>query len=50
MLLGALIDCGLDVERLQRELLKLDLSGYSLSVERVDRSGISAGNYFPPPK
>jgi len=42
MLLGALIDCGLDVERLQRELLKLDLSGYSLSVERVDRSGISA--------
>ena len=45
MLLGALIDCGLDLESLQRELARLDLGGYRLGIERVDRSGISATKF-----
>lgn len=42
MAIGALLDCGLDFEFLKRELAKLKLEGYELSLERVDRSGISA--------
>src|SRR5262245_51602229 len=42
MLLGAMLDCGLDFELLRSELLKLGVEGYELSLKRVDRSGISA--------
>jgi uncharacterized protein (TIGR00299 family) protein len=45
MLLGALLDCGLDFELLRRELAKLDLAGYELSARRVDRSGIAATKF-----
>ena len=45
MTIGALLDCGLDFEFLKRELAKLKLEGYELSLERVDRSGISAAKF-----
>lgn len=45
MLIGALLDCGLDFEFLRRELAKLGVEGYELSVKRVDRSGISATKF-----
>jgi pyridinium-3,5-bisthiocarboxylic acid mononucleotide nickel chelatase len=45
MLLGALLDCGLEFESLKAELAKLGLAGYELSLTRVDRSGISAAKF-----
>ena len=42
MVLGALVDAGVPVDHLRSELGKLGLSGYSLSSERVLRSGIGA--------
>src|SRR5215510_1349187 len=45
MLLGAMLDCGLDFELLKNELLKLGVAGYELSLKRVDRSGISAAKF-----
>ena len=40
MILGALIDSGLELSLLERELKKLKLSGYSLSAEQVMKQGI----------
>jgi uncharacterized protein (TIGR00299 family) protein len=45
MLIGAMLDCGLDFESLRSELLKLGVEGYELTVKRVDRSGISAAKF-----
>jgi pyridinium-3,5-bisthiocarboxylic acid mononucleotide nickel chelatase len=45
MLVGAMLDCGLDFELLRRELLKLGVEGYELSLRRVDRSGISSAKF-----
>jgi pyridinium-3,5-bisthiocarboxylic acid mononucleotide nickel chelatase len=45
MLIGALIDCGLDFDLLRDELKKLGVAGYELSLTRVDRSGISAAKF-----
>jgi pyridinium-3,5-bisthiocarboxylic acid mononucleotide nickel chelatase len=45
MLAGAMLDCGLDFELLRSELLKLGVEGYQLSLNRVDRSGISAAKF-----
>jgi pyridinium-3,5-bisthiocarboxylic acid mononucleotide nickel chelatase len=42
MILGALVDCGLNPEDLLKELERLNLSGYSISFEKVNRSGISS--------
>jgi uncharacterized protein (TIGR00299 family) protein len=42
MLLGAVVDLGLPLERLQEELAKLALPGYRLEARRVTRSGLSA--------
>lgn len=42
MTLGALVDAGLPIEVLRSELAKLDLPGYTLSSEKVRRSGLSA--------
>jgi uncharacterized protein (TIGR00299 family) protein len=42
MLLGAVVDLGLPVERLREELAKLPLAGYRLEASRVLRSGLSA--------
>ncbi len=45
MLLGALLDAGLPLEALQAELAKLELGGYTLSVERVRRHGITGSQF-----
>lgn len=40
MILGALVDAGLDVERLTAELAHLPISGYALRAEEVRRRGL----------
>jgi uncharacterized protein (TIGR00299 family) protein len=45
MIIGALIDLGLDPADLERELSKLSLSGYRLQVSRVDKHGIQASTF-----
>ncbi len=42
MILGALVDLGLPLDRLRNELRKLPLAGYRLEARPVDRSGIRA--------
>lgn len=42
MLLGALLDVGLDVEFLREELGKLPIDGYRIETRRVERSALSA--------
>ena len=42
MILGALIDAGLDAGGLETELRKLDLTGWSIRLERVRRGSITA--------
>lgn len=41
MTLGALIDCGVDVEEFKSELGKLNMDGYAIEVTRSLRNGIS---------
>ena len=41
MVLGALIDLGVDARKLERELAKLKLDGYHLHVGRQERQGIA---------
>ena len=45
MLVGALLDAGLKIEILEKELNKLNLSGYQLEVNRVLKKGISASQF-----
>ena len=40
MVLGALLDTGLELERLEAELARLPISGYKLKVETVKRRGM----------
>jgi hypothetical protein len=42
MLLGAIIDAGVDVEALRAELARLPVEGYALDAKRVTRAGIAA--------
>jgi len=42
MILGALLDAGLDVEFLRGELAKLPISGWELRTRRVDKNGFAA--------
>ncbi len=42
MILGALIDAGVDPEAFKQQLSLLDVSGYAVEFETVDRSGIGA--------
>ncbi|MCK4512162.1 DUF111 family protein, partial [bacterium] len=41
MIVGALLDAGLDLRLLEAELLKLGLKGYSVSAGRVGRGTIT---------
>ncbi|MEW5924401.1 MAG: nickel pincer cofactor biosynthesis protein LarC [Candidatus Zixiibacteriota bacterium] len=41
MTLGALVDAGLDIEKLKAELIKLNLKGYSIGAEKVVKNGIT---------
>ena len=45
MMVGALIDLGLDPERLNQELQKLPVDGYRLEVSKVDKLGIQATKF-----
>src|SRR3972149_8347229 len=40
MILGAMVDGGIDIKALKKELKKLDLHSYSLKVSKVKRKGI----------
>lgn len=42
MILGALVDAGVDIDALRSELAKLNLPGYELKAEKVKRAGITA--------
>ena len=42
MILGALIDAGLDADWLRSELSKLPISGWELRTRRVDKNGFTA--------
>ena len=45
MTVGALLDLGVDVEEMKRQLATLGLSGYEVSVERVKRGGFAATKF-----
>src|SRR5258708_21561768 len=45
MLIGALLDLGVDLARLHHELGKLNLTGYRLSSKRVLRGAMSAAKF-----
>lgn len=45
MIVGALLDAGLSLDHLRLELEKLNLSGYSLSQEKVVKNHIAATNF-----
>ena len=42
MILGALVDAGLSLDALERELRKLPVEGWSIEARRVDKRGLSA--------
>jgi uncharacterized protein (TIGR00299 family) protein len=46
MILGALLDLGLDLHLLESELSKLALDGYQLAQKRVDKLGIQANQFL----
>jgi uncharacterized protein (TIGR00299 family) protein len=46
MFVGALLDCGLDVGALERELAKLAVGGYVIRREHRERSGIVATKFI----
>ena len=46
MILGALIDLGVDSEFLKNELKKLDISGYTFKVKKVEKNHITASDVF----
>jgi uncharacterized protein (DUF111 family) len=41
MLLGALLDAGLSIQALRRELAKLGLKGYRLRAKKARRAGLA---------
>lgn len=45
MILGALIDAGLDIRELESELGKLQISGYKIKAEKTIRKGISGTKF-----
>lgn len=45
MILGALLDAGLELEKLRSALAGLDVPGYKLAVEKVKRSSITASKF-----
>ncbi|OHD63499.1 MAG: TIGR00299 family protein [Spirochaetes bacterium RBG_13_51_14] len=45
MILGSLIDAGLDADRLTAELAKLPLTGYEISAKKVLKNGVSGTRF-----
>jgi uncharacterized protein (TIGR00299 family) protein len=46
MILGALIDLGLDINYLKDEIKKLDISGYEIEVKKVEKNHIMASDVY----
>ena len=46
MILGALIDAGLDLHQLEFELRKLNIPGYTLKAEKTTRKGLSGTRFL----
>jgi uncharacterized protein (TIGR00299 family) protein len=46
MILGALIDAGADLHKLESELGKLKISGFTLKAEKTTRKGLSGTRFF----
>jgi uncharacterized protein (TIGR00299 family) protein len=46
MILGALIDAGLDLHQLEFELRKLNIPGYTLNAEKTTRKGLSGTRFL----
>ena len=46
MILGALIDAGADLHKLESELSKLKISGFTLKTEKTTRKGLSGTRFF----
>jgi uncharacterized protein (TIGR00299 family) protein len=46
MILGALIDAGADLHKLESELGKLKISGFTLKAEKTTRRGLSGTRFF----
>jgi pyridinium-3,5-bisthiocarboxylic acid mononucleotide nickel chelatase len=42
MILGAMVAAGVDPQKLQEQLQLLDIEGYEITFERVDKAGVSA--------
>ena len=45
MILGALLDAGLDIRELESELNKLKISGYKIKAEKTDKKGITGTKF-----
>lgn len=45
MVVGALIDLGLDSDRLEQELRKLPVNGYRIETDRVNKQGVQATQF-----
>ncbi|MDM8006125.1 MAG: DUF111 family protein, partial [Phycisphaerae bacterium] len=45
MILGALLDAGLDLDVLRGDLASLGVGGYSLSAERIRKQGFAATQF-----
>jgi len=45
MILGALLDAGMDLDHLKHELAKLKLTGYTIQSKKSDKGGISATKF-----
>ncbi len=46
MILGALIDLGLDINYLKKELEKLDISGYEIEIKKVEKNHITGTDVY----
>ena len=47
MILGALVGAGVDPQALRDQLALLDVTGFSVEFEKVDRGGLSLGVQMP---
>jgi len=46
MILGAVIDLGVDIDFLKKEIEKLGISGYSIDVKKVEKNNVTASDVY----